>query len=75
MDSLISNLFQCASWAGNVMLKYNHRQFPSDVCGVLEAANAQIKVYDVKSNSYSTHSIYGSGGIMEVNMDGKVRGC
>ena len=55
------------------MVKYNHKQFPSDVCTLLEAANALVKVYDAKLDSYSTHAIYGTDGIMEMNMDRKVR--
>ena len=37
---------QVASWAGNVMLKYHNREFPSDVTTVLESLNARIVVWD-----------------------------
>ena len=55
------------------MLKHQHNEFPSDVCTLLQAGSAVIKVYDVTSDSYSTHTVYGSNGIMNVNMDKKVR--
>ena len=54
------------------MLKHQYNEFPSDVCTLLQAGSAVIKVYDVTSDSYSTHTIYGSNGIMNVNMDKKV---
>ena len=54
------------------MLKHQHNEFPSDVCTLLQAGSAVIKVYDVTSDSYSTHTVYGSNGIMNVNMDKKV---
>ena len=33
-----------ASWAGNLMIKHAHREFPSDVFLLLTAARAQIAV-------------------------------
>jgi len=56
------------------MLKHQHNDFPSDVCTLLQAGSALIKVYDVTSDSFSTHSVYGKEGIMNLNMDGKVVG-
>jgi len=35
-----------ASWAGNVMLKYHNRDFPSDVTTVLESLKATMVVWD-----------------------------
>ena len=54
------------------MVKHLHNDFPSDVCTLLEAGEAKIKVYDVVTQSYSTHSVYGTDGIINLNMDKKV---
>ena len=35
---------QVASWAGNLMLKWHHRDFVSDIFIVLEAVQAKIKI-------------------------------
>jgi len=64
---------QFGTWAGNVMLKHQHNDFPSDVCTLLQAGNAVVKVYDVTTDSYSTHSIYGHYGIINLNMDKRVK--
>ena len=64
---------QFGSWTGNVMLKHQHNDFPSDVCTLLHAGGAIIKVYDVTTDAYSTHTVYGNNGIISMNMDKKVR--
>ena len=33
-----------ATWAGNLMIKYKHREFPSDVFLLLTAAGAKLKI-------------------------------
>ena len=33
-----------ATWAGNLMIKYKHREFPSDVFLLLTAAKAKLKI-------------------------------
>lgn len=65
-------LFQTASWAGNLMMKHEHRDFPSDVCTLLETCDATIKVFDFKSDSYATYPVCGSEGFMEIDMTNKV---
>jgi len=37
-------VLQAGSWAGNMMMKYYHRDFPSDVFLILEACGAKITV-------------------------------
>ncbi|XP_037080516.1 xanthine dehydrogenase-like [Pollicipes pollicipes] len=34
------------TWAGNLMIKYHHREFPSDVFLLLAAAKAKLKIAD-----------------------------
>ena len=53
------------------MLKHRHNDFPSDICTIFEAGNAKIKVYDIRSQSYSIHSVYGKNGIINASMDEK----
>ena len=65
-------LLKIGSWAGNVMIQHEHNEFPSDICTLLETCNAVIKVYDIIADNCTSHSVYGSNGIMNVNMENKV---
>ena len=38
------NVLQAGSWAGNLMMKHQHPEFPSDMFVMLETVNAQIVV-------------------------------
>ncbi|XP_043246690.1 abscisic-aldehyde oxidase-like [Amphibalanus amphitrite] len=38
-----------ATWAGNLMIKYKHRDFPSDVFLLLTAAKAKLKIVEGKN--------------------------
>ena len=51
-------LQQLASWAGNLMLKYKHNDFPSDVFTLLECVSASLTL--CKLSSSLVHSPYGT---------------
>uniref|UniRef100_A0A8C4QXE0 Aldehyde oxidase n=1 Tax=Eptatretus burgeri TaxID=7764 RepID=A0A8C4QXE0_EPTBU len=56
-----------ASWAGNLMMKHEHREFISDVFVVLEAAGAQLCVRDIVSTMDVSLPDF-----LEIDMRGKV---
>ncbi|CAK8698330.1 uncharacterized protein LOC143448853 [Clavelina lepadiformis] len=60
------------SWAGNVALKCQHPEFPSDVCVLLEAARAQVKVYDIVADEYSTHTVFAADGSTLLHLTDKL---
>lgn len=68
LDSLASNIERIgnvhvrnnASWAGNLALKKNHPDFPSDVLMILETAGASLNILRTnKQKSIENLSIYG----------------
>jgi len=61
-----------ASWAGNVMVKHEHKYFPSDVCVVLAGLRATFNVYDGDSGKNERCGLFGEGGLMECDMRKKV---
>ncbi|XP_076806780.1 uncharacterized protein LOC143450217 isoform X1 [Clavelina lepadiformis] len=61
-----------ASWAGNIAMKCQHPDFPSDVCVLLEAAKAKVKVYDVCTGRIVTQSVFGSDGATLSHFNDKV---
>ncbi|XP_041041194.1 xanthine dehydrogenase-like isoform X2 [Carcharodon carcharias] len=59
-----------AGWAGNLMLKYEHREFLSDVFVAFEAAGAKLTISDIcESNTYTPMEF------LDVNMQGKILLC
>ncbi|KAH1015763.1 hypothetical protein HUJ04_007098 [Dendroctonus ponderosae] len=40
--------------AGNLMIKHNHREFPSDIFLVLETCNATLDIVDIEGNKHLT---------------------
>ncbi|XP_078252682.1 xanthine dehydrogenase/oxidase-like [Rhinoraja longicauda] len=54
-------------WAGNLMMKWRHREFVSDVFVVFEAAGARVTVADV-----AEMSTYNLVDFLNVNMQGKI---
>uniref|UniRef100_A0A0B7AAS5 FAD-binding PCMH-type domain-containing protein n=1 Tax=Arion vulgaris TaxID=1028688 RepID=A0A0B7AAS5_9EUPU len=56
------------SWAGNLMLKHVHNEFPSDVFTMLETVGATIKIVGVKE----TNKNYSLLDFLSLNMNGKV---
>ena len=56
-----------ATWAGNLMTKYHHQEFPSDVFLLLAAVDAEIKVFSSKGEeSIRVEDLLG------VDMKGKI---
>ena len=70
-------IIQVASLAGNVMLKYHNRDFPSDVTTVLESLKATMVVWDSEAGIVEKFgSIFAKTnceGLMFTNMSKKVR--
>ncbi|XP_046583492.1 indole-3-acetaldehyde oxidase-like [Haliotis rubra] len=56
------------TWAGNLMVKYHHPEFPSDVFTLLEAVSARVHVLD---HSTETESDHGLTEFLQLDMSGK----
>ncbi|XP_072923323.1 xanthine dehydrogenase/oxidase-like isoform X2 [Hemitrygon akajei] len=57
-------------WAGNLMMKWRHHEFVSDIFVVLEAAGAKVTVSDITDvNTYTLVDF------LDVNMHGKLLLC
>ena len=61
-------LQQLASWAGNLMLKYKHNDFPSDVFTLLECVSASLTL--CKFFFSLTIYMYTPGSFCELLVDG-----
>nr|XP_002120933.2 xanthine dehydrogenase/oxidase-like [Ciona intestinalis] len=61
-----------ASWAGNMMVKHLHREFPSDVCVLMEGAGAKVNVLNADTGITTTCSVFGTNGLMSLDMSKKV---
>ncbi|KAK3789287.1 hypothetical protein RRG08_001677 [Elysia crispata] len=55
--------------AGNLMIKNHHNEFPSDIFTTLEAAGANVEVFDVKTSEKQTISLLD---FVKLNMRNKV---
>ncbi|XP_071107754.1 xanthine dehydrogenase-like [Haliotis cracherodii] len=58
------------SWAGNLMIKNAHPDFPSDVFTPMEAAGAKIFVLDSKDGSVKSHTLTSLA--LNLDMTGKI---
>ncbi|KAH9519698.1 hypothetical protein Btru_070662 [Bulinus truncatus] len=58
------------SIAGNLMIKKNHPEFPSDLFTMLEAIGATIGIYDSTTDSTNKYSLLQF--LQQINMEGKV---
>ncbi|XP_068235894.1 uncharacterized protein [Palaemon carinicauda] len=58
-----------ASWAGNLMLKNQHREFPSDIFLTLAACGTEVTVGDAQDGSVSSHTLED---FLEVDMHQKL---
>ncbi|GFO23340.1 xanthine dehydrogenase/oxidase [Plakobranchus ocellatus] len=58
------------SIGGNLMIKHNHKDFPSDIFTTLEAAGAQVEIFDTASSAKKTVPLLEF--MTSVNMSGKV---
>ncbi|KAK7112653.1 uncharacterized protein [Littorina saxatilis] len=69
---LVGNVLMrnAASIAGNLMIKHNHHDFPSDVFATTEALGAKVEIYDSKDGSRQTYTVQDF--VRRVNMKGKV---
>ncbi|XP_067673741.1 uncharacterized protein [Haliotis asinina] len=56
------------TWAGNLMVKYYHPEFPSDVFTLLEAVSARVHILDHSSETESDH---GLTEFLQLDMSGK----
>ncbi|XP_012937727.1 indole-3-acetaldehyde oxidase [Aplysia californica] len=56
--------------AGNLMIKHNHPDFPSDIFTLLEAAGAKVEIYDSAASKFSSYSLLEF--LRQVNMKGQV---
>ncbi|XP_060068194.1 uncharacterized protein LOC132548355 isoform X2 [Ylistrum balloti] len=56
-------------WAGNLMLKHAHPEFPSDVYCMLEAAGAQLDITDGSQNQLGMYQI---SHFLSLDMTGKL---
>ncbi|XP_059139141.1 uncharacterized protein LOC131927489 [Physella acuta] len=54
---------------GNLMIKYNHPEFPSDIYTLFECLGAQVYIYDSLSGETSKHSLVD---FLSVKMSGQV---
>ena len=62
-----------ASWAGNLVLKKNNREFISDVFTLFSAFSVKIIVFDCLSGNKKEYDLTEDGGFMSLCMKGKVR--
>uniref|UniRef100_H2YPE4 FAD-binding PCMH-type domain-containing protein n=1 Tax=Ciona savignyi TaxID=51511 RepID=H2YPE4_CIOSA len=60
------------SWAGNMMVKHAHREFPSDVCVIMEGAGAKVNIMDAVSGETATCSVFGTNSLMSLDMSKKL---
>jgi len=57
------------SIAGNLMIKHNHPEFPSDIFTLLEAAGAKVEIHDSLTSQSSQYSLID---FLHIDMKGKV---
>nr|KAG5714257.1 hypothetical protein BaRGS_018474 [Batillaria attramentaria] len=69
---LVGNVLMrnAASVAGNLMIKHDHPDFPSDVFTMTEAAGAKVDVYDSLDGKVKTYTVLDF--VRKVDMKGKV---
>ncbi|CAG5123476.1 unnamed protein product, partial [Candidula unifasciata] len=56
------------SWAGNLMLKYSHKEFPSDIFLLLSTVGVTLNIVDEKGSNKN----YSMVDFLSLNMTGKV---
>ncbi|XP_041363518.1 xanthine dehydrogenase-like [Gigantopelta aegis] len=59
-----------ATWAGNLMVKHDHPEFPSDVFTPMAAVGAKVHIFDTKDGSSTSSTL--SDFVNSVDMTGKV---